>query len=183
MSKTIIAIVIIVLVLAGGYYAFSMKNSSKDAAELGQNNESVTPVSPAPASSGKKIAFSELVLQGGSYKCDVKQSMSDMNNDGTVYMSGGNIRGDYTTVAEGRTMKTSFLVANGYTYTWSDMMPNMGWKMKVAATPAGDTGADTSGTYSWNASQIGDYNCEPWGADPSTFTVPSNITFQEMKSQ
>ncbi|MEJ0001841.1 MAG: hypothetical protein WDN09_01495 [bacterium] len=88
--------------------------------------DSTSPEEQAPATSGKKVAFSQFVKQGGSYKCEVKQYLSDMDNTGTVYISGGNIAGEYNTVAEGRTIDTSFVMKDGYSYTWSSMMPNMG---------------------------------------------------------
>src|SRR3989344_1783289 len=107
--------------------------------------------------------------------------MSDFENSGTVYMSGGNISGEFSTIAEGRPMQTMFMMRDGYSYTWSPDFPTMGFKVKIN-TDAGDTNADASGTYSWNANQIGDYNCEPWTVDESKFTLPTSIKFQEMSA-
>jgi hypothetical protein len=116
---------------------------------------------------------------GGSYKCEVKQAFSDMENSGTVYIAGGNIRGEYTTIAEGRTIDTSFIMKDGYSYTWSSALANIGFKTKIN-TKASGAGAESSGTYSWNASQIGDYNCEPWTADEKTFETPAGMSFKEV---
>ncbi|MEJ0001840.1 MAG: hypothetical protein WDN09_01490 [bacterium] len=54
--------------------------------------------------------------------------------------------------------------------------------MKVSADAATDTGAGASGTYSWNADQIGDYNCTAWTADAAKFALPASIKFQDMSS-
>lgn len=145
MSKKIIAAVIVVAVLAGGYFILNSKHKMA------------------------QVAFSEFVKQGGSYSCDVRQEAADVDNGGTVYIDSGNIRGDFSTIAEGRTMQSSFLMKDGYTYNWSGAM---GVKMKV-----GDISPEAQATYSWNAGQVGDYTCQPWKADQSKFDVPAGVTF------
>jgi hypothetical protein len=170
MSKTLISVLIILVVLVGGYFIISANKGGNDTTmlntESGENEQTTV-------TDGKKMAFSEFVKQGGSYKCDVKQAMSDFENSGTVYIDGANVRGDFSTIAEGRTMETSFISKGGYSYMWSSAM-NSGFKTKIQT----ETGA--SGTYSWDADQIGDYNCESWAAEESKFSVPANITFKEM---
>jgi hypothetical protein len=167
-----------VLALAvGGYFAFkSDKPVDTDTVNI---SNTVTP--EVKSESGKKMAFAEFVKNpNGSYKCEVKQSMSDMENTGTVYISSGKIKGDYTTIAEGKTMKTSFIMKDGYSYTWGDMMAGMGFKVKVVQEVGAKTDASASGTYSWNAEQIGDYDCQPWVANDAMFALPSGVTFKEM---
>ncbi len=160
MNKTLMWVLIAGLILAGGYYVF--KGGKSDLNTVQQEN------------TDKKMAFSEFVKQGGSYKCEVKQSESDFGTGGTVYISGGNVRGDFSTIAEGRTVQTSFLLKDGYSYNWSSISPNNGVKMLV---PVDSETSVSSEVYSWNANQIGDYDCEPWTADASIFVVPTNINF------
>jgi len=176
MSKTIAGILVVGVVVVGGYFIFKGKTPESTAVTKGEQTEA------KPAETGKKMAFSEFVKQGGSYKCDVKQAMSDIQNSGTVYMSGGKMRGEFSTIAEGRPMQTSFIFRDGYSYTWSSMMPSMGFKMKVA-TDTASTSGDASGTYSWNAKQIGDYNCVAWTGDETKFTVPTSVTFRDMSGK
>ena len=170
MSKKLIGLVILVAVVVGAYFVFG-GNKGAENEELGNENEEQT--------SGKKMAFSEFLKQGGAYKCEVKQSMSDLENSGTMYVSGGNLRGEFSTVAEGKTFLSSFLSRDGYTYTWSSMTPGMGFKIKAEAETS-DEGADINGTYAWSADQIGDYNCENWVVDATKFELPKNVTFQEI---
>lgn len=136
--------------------------------------------SDTSAPTGKRMAFSEFIKQGGSYKCTVRQDVGGVQTEGTTYMSGGMIRGEYSTKVQGMDVNSTMIVRDGYTYSWTSMMPNTGFKVKVAANATGDTSAPTSGSYSFNAEQIGDYNCEAWTADASKFTLPSGVTFQEM---
>lgn len=171
MSKTLIAVVLVGLVVVGGY--FTLKSKDVVESPVVQNEE------PSTETSGKKIAFSELVAQKGSYKCEVKQSMSDFENTGTVYMEGGNLSGSFTTVAEGRNMESYFIMKDGYMYNWSSFAPTMGIKIKAQANGQ----AESKDTYSWSTEQIGDYDCEAWTVDSSKFTLPEGVVFTEVKAQ
>jgi hypothetical protein len=180
MSKTTIAFLVVGLVLVGGYFALNFqKEESAELAnkETGEAKNEDTVAKPV----GKKMAFSQFIKQDkGSYKCEVSQAMSDIESKGTIYMNGGNMRGDFNTVAEGRSMNSSFIMMGGYTYNWSNLAP-MGVKVKVDAN-GGNASAEASGTYSWNAEQIGDYNCEPWVVDEGTFELPDGVKFTEIKA-
>jgi hypothetical protein len=60
------------------------------------------------------------------------------------------------------------------------MMPTTGFKAKVIENVEPNTNAGMSGTYSFNASQIGEYDCEEWAGDQSKFTLPASVTFTEI---
>jgi hypothetical protein len=173
MSKTLSAIVVVVVLIVGGYFIVKAKKPAEAPVVQNEGKKS------GEESTGKKIAFSELVKQGGSYKCEVKQAMSDVENSGTVYMSGTNMRGDFSTIAEGRTMQSYFIMKDGYMYNWSSFAPTMGVKIKADASAQ----AQAEGTYTWSADQVGDYNCEPWTADETKFTPPSEVKFTLMGQQ
>lgn len=171
MSKKIVGLIIVVLVIIGGYFVLS-GNKGTENENLGEVKEEGT---------GKKMAFSQFLKQGGAYKCEVKQYMNDFENSGTMYVDGKNLRGEFSTVAEGRTIDSSFISRDGYTYNWSSMTPGMGFKMMTGEneeTPGANI--DASGTYNWDAGQIGDYNCENWAVDSSKFEVPKDVVFQEI---
>lgn len=170
-------VLVAIIVVVGGYGV--VKNKSADVSTQEGQMDNNAPV--YSTETGKKMAFSQFVKEGGSYKCEVKQSITDFDNTGTVYLSDGNMRGEFSTVAEGKTMDTSFIFKDEYMYSWSSALPNMGFKMKV--DPTVDAGSDASGTYSWNADQIGDYNCEVWTTDSSKFALPSGVTFQDFSNK
>lgn len=170
MSKTLISVLVLAAVIVGGYFIIHSNKGVPATPEVfteTQTGEQMT------ETNGKKMAFSEFIKNGGTYKCEVKQAMSDFENSGTVYIDGANVRGNFSTVAEGRPIDTFFIVKDGYTYTWSSAAPTMGFKMKVVA----DASADTSQTYDWKQG-VGDYNCEAWTADASMFTPPASVTFK-----
>ncbi len=170
-TKLIVGIAAAVVVVAGAVYFFA---GSKAPATEGVQEQAAV----ASSDAGKKMAFADFIKQGGSYKCTVHQSVGGIDTVGTTYISGDMIRGEYTTQVQGQNIDTSFVLRDGYTYSWSSMVPNMGIKSK-AVVAAGDTSASAQGSYSFNAEQIGDYQCDPWTADASTFALPKGVTFRE----
>ncbi len=187
-SKIIISALVAVIVLGGGYMALKSQET-KDAVsqESVKTNEQgtepkVNETETTGTPSGKKMAFSEFLKQGGAYKCTVNQNIQDTETQGVTYIDGDIIRADYTIEVEGLTMTSSMIVRDGYTYSWSSMAPQMGFKSKIAeAEPtANDIDTGMSDSYAWNADQIGDYNCDAWNPDKATFALPAGVTFTEM---
>lgn len=183
MIKTITWVVVLVILVGGGYYALNSDSALEDDMGMNQNQEESIEEQSSQNTEGKKMAFSEFLKQGGSYKCTVDQYITagDYENitKGTTYVSGGMVRGEYTSKVENLNVESTVLVRDGYTYSWTSMAPNMGFKVKVVEAK-GDTSTSTSGSYNWNAEQIGDYECVPWTVDMSKFAVPTDITFQEL---
>lgn len=171
MSKTIISVLILGVLVVGGYFAFNKDKGSE--VQTANDESSATP-------DGKKMAFAQFLKQGGSYKCDVSQSVSGVENKGTVYTSNEMIRGEFSTTIQGKTIDSTMVVRDGYSYSWSSALPGTGFKVKTAASVYDTTTAGGSGSYSFNAEQIGDYNCETWNSDPAKFTIPTNIIFKEI---
>lgn len=172
MNKTLLMVLVAGVVLVGGYFYFGGEKS-----EMIQDttSEEVT-----QQSSGKKMAFAQFLKDGGAYKCTVNQYVGDTESRGTVYVNQGLIRGMFETESQGAKISTDLLVRDGYTYTWTSAAP-MGFKAPaVSGDVDADQNAGTSGTYSWNADQIGDYDCVAWNADVATFTIPAGIQFMEM---
>lgn len=128
---------------------------------------------------GKKIPFAEFMKKGGSYKCEVTQVMANMTSQGTVYIHDSLIRAEFSTTVAGQSMNTNMIARDGYTYSWTSMMPGKGYKTKIATSETSAPGANssTSGTYTWNGEQVGDYSCEAWTADESVFELPKSVTF------
>jgi hypothetical protein len=188
LGKSIIGIIIIGLIVLGGYFYTRSSNDadtvSETEATTSQTNNQTVPVSGTTTepskvpTSGKKVAFSEFIKQGGSYSCTVSQTTAEATSQGKVFISGDKVRGEFTTTVNGQTMTMSFLALDGYTYTWTSMMPTMGYKIKSNAQVGANS--DAAMASAWNASSVGDYNCEAWSVDATKFEVPSSVTFRTM---
>lgn len=177
----IIAGAIIVLGAVGAFIYNNTNTPEEAGVDLaGGTTQTMEETQPA----GKKMAFSELLKQGGSYQCTVDQYVGEMVSKGTVFIDKDRIRGEFATAVQGMNINTSMIVRDGFTYTWTSAMPTKGFKAKVVEVVGGDAVVDTgtSGTYSFNATQIGDYNCADWNVDESKFALPAGVTFTEIKS-
>ena len=177
LTKIITYLVLIAILGTGGYLAF------KSGKKLPVNGEvASTTNSSFPMSNGKKKAFTEFMKEGGSYKCTVNQYVENMETKGVVYLDDGMIRGEYTSRVQGLDIGTNVIVRDGYTYSWSSMTPTVGFKAKATQDGTSNYGTDgkTSGTYSFNAEQIGDYDCQTWSADSAMFALPAGVSFQEI---
>lgn len=176
MSK-LIGGILLVVVLAGGYIAIN-KNKKVDTDNKG--GESKVEVNDAK---GKKMAFSEFIKNGGSYKCTVHQYVGETDTVGTTYVNSGMISGKYETKVNGMDIVSNVLVRDGYSYSWNSMMKNNGFKVKIVESNQNqqNPNASMSGTYSFNSEQIGDYDCAQVAPDMTMFAIPSSVTFKEIK--
>lgn len=124
-------------------------------------------------SNGKKIPFTEFMSKGGSYTCDIVQTVANMTSKGTVYMHDALVRLEFSTTLAGQSLNTTMIARDNYMYTWTSTTPGKGYKTKISQP----TGTKPSGTYTWNGSQVGDYTCKAWKADDSLFELPSGVVF------
>ncbi len=190
MSKTTIIVVVCVVILgAGSYFMWQKPMTQEDSSSLAggtmpvgtEGDWSDTPMEEQDSlPEGKKMAFGELIKLGESYECTVNQYIGENVSKGTAYISGGLVRGEFKTQAKGLNINTSLIVRDGYTYSWTSMAPNMGFKAKVVASAEVSPNQSASGSYSWNADQIGDYDCKDWTPDMTQFDLPAGINFQEI---
>ncbi len=183
MSKTLIGIIVGVVVVVGGgalIYSQNDKTNSENEEIINSLPETDSSKPVEDKTVVKKMAFSEFVRGMGAYKCTVNQSVDGTDTTGTVYLSKGLIRGEFNSKVQNLSIDTGFIVRDGYTYTWTSMMPKFGFKTKVdAEVKAADTSTRTQGSYSFNAEKIGDYDCQAWTVDESKFVLPAGVTFRE----
>ncbi len=173
-AKTIGLVVGVIVLAIVGYFMFQPGTMTVE----NTDNTTSAPQTDV-ATEGKKKAFSEFMKESGSYRCTVHQYVNDTDTQGTVYLHDGLIRGEYDTQVQGKTYEGTVVVREGYAYMWSSMMPGIGFKSKVTVDDEGDQSV-SSGPYSFNAEQIGDYDCQPWAAVESMFEVPADVTFREV---
>lgn len=161
----IVGIVLAVIVIGGGIWYATTHPISQTQTET-ENQTATT----EPASGAGTIA--DLWAMTGSVKCDVSSDDPNASFTGTVYASGGKMRVDaVATIAQlDRTVTTHMVRADGFFYTWSDLLPQ---GIKIAETAAETTAAQqgVSGQTKVN------YTCGPWIPDASLLTPPANITF------
>lgn len=161
-----------------------VKDSGKDEVVVVEETGEQTPAAPTeiPADARRfEGSTAELIARGGDHMCTFDQTVENSHSTGTVYVSGGKMRGDFKSDvnAVGTNMSVeSHMISDGeFMWSWSNMMPS-GFKMKIDQTATPSNGA---GQGAFDANMKLAYDCDPWTPDASKFTLPSAITFTEIK--
>lgn len=123
----------------------------------------------------------DLVARNQSVKCTFTHSTEINSSSGTVFVSGGKVRGDFDiTVPQTGTNLKAFMIADGKdTYVWSSILPQ-GFKMPISDAKMQSSGQPANGI---DYNQSLDYECEPWSVDESVFITPTDISFVSMPTK
>lgn len=170
-----IAIIAGLVVVGGGYYV--MNGSA-----TGMSSENAEQTSEQAEAGVYTGSLYDLAQRGGEWKCTVDSKattgVGEAMSSGTVYVSGNNVRADFTsTVPNFGSIESHMIVSGEYAYTWSSVMPQ-GIKTNVNMKDSPSQVA-TSGASS-DANQEYSYDCDPAQADVSLFVVPTTVTFTTM---
>lgn len=161
-TNIIIWIVAAIVVLGGGTYAVTHMKSTA-------NTEADTATTTDTTANGS-LTLKALLASGLPQKCEFTDTTAAAATSGTVYVSGGNARGDFAATASGQTYHAHTIITSDTMYSWVDET-KMGMKMAITES------ADASTSSSFDANKALDYHCTPWIPDSSKFTVPTTITF------
>lgn len=166
----IAAVVVILLVLGlGGFFLFSKQSPST------QNQTSNATTGDEKSAMGSLV---DLINGGSNVTCNFNTPTDEngFSNKGTVYISSGNMRGDFVTTTDGKVTNMSMIRNGNDNYIWGDEMET-GIKMTLSQE---DLAAETNETSKYvDLNQKLDYKCNPWGVDQSKFNPPSNIKFTD----
>ena len=133
--------------------------------------------SPTPTGT---MSLHELIGSKTAQKCTFVSTADSVRSSGTILVGGGKMRGDFTSVVQGKTIRSYLIVRDGASYVWSDAMPQ-GVKMSLATAEKPRTNSVAS-EQAVDFNRKTDYNCTPWTVDNSMFTLPAGITFTEMSA-
>jgi hypothetical protein len=133
---------------------------------------------PEATPSTQSSTLKDLLARGGSNKCTFTSSTQNSQSQGTVYISDSQMRGDFSSVAAGKTIASHMIVKDNTSYVWSDAAPQ-GFKMSFDAMTAQSDATPQAGV---DPNAQVNYSCAPWSADASLFALPTSVTFQDMSS-
>lgn len=101
---------------------------------------------------------------------------------GTVYVSGGKVRSDFSTSASEEAGQAMHMIVKDQTsYLWGDALQGKGVKMAFAdmEAPADTTKPSSQQSASLNTNQSVKYSCKPWAVDASVFELPTGVEFSD----
>lgn len=189
MNWIIGAVIAAVVIVGGGLYLMNSGSLSmtEDAAggtmlagEESSDNGMVggDAVAPKATTGAFTGSFFDLAARGGNYKCDVQSSGTTAHTMGSVYVSGTNLRGDFTSLVSGKTVESHMIKNGDQMYIWGGGL-EQGIMMKASSMQSGSAstatqGAGVSGTQSYG------WNCAATGVDASKFAAPSDIEFMDV---
>lgn len=164
MKKKVIVILVIVALAVLAYFFLVAKRPAVAPA--------INPSGNTEEESSSPTSLKDLLSKGIAQSCTFKSEGST----GTIYMSGGKVRGDFDATVEGQTMKSHMILESNTSYIWSDGSKT-GIKMSFdpdATTPSATTGTQSGG---FDASTQMNYKCGAWIPDASFFTLPAGVSF------
>jgi len=165
----VIIVIIILLLLGGGAFVMSHKSTKPTVSTTLPT--AIPTETTAAANTGTLGSLKSLMTSAIPQTCTFT-SQKQATTNGTIYISGGKLRGDFTSTNQGQTINGHMLVDSGYSYIWTDLNKR---GMKVAVTEGQTSGSTTSQGMDLN--QAVSYTCKPWVPDASKFTLPTDITF------
>src|SRR6266480_7634128 len=124
-KTTLIIVVVLILIVLGGGAFYLMGRSQKSPSQSTQN---ATSQNQASQMSTQKKSLFDFFSMAGSQKC----TFSDKTNggSGSVYVSGGKMRGDFQSTDNGKTSVSHMINDGTYVYFWTDGQKN-GYKMSL----------------------------------------------------
>ena len=165
----LIAVGVIVVIIIGTAGFFLLKKPVQTP------QESTTTQQTQPEESQTKGSIKNLLAAGKNQTCTIKYPAGEQMGEGTVYVSGKNMRGDFTMTSAGKTFDSHMIQDETYMYSWSSLSPQ-GVKMKIAELEKVQASPTTE---SVDLNQEVDINCSSWSVDSGKFTPPANVNFTE----
>lgn len=169
-TKAIIGLLVAIVVVGTGVWYFGGKGGSEEDGAMMEGGEEESRMGSG--------TFMDLMRLGGSFECKVSSEDPNAVSNGTVYVSGEKIRGDFTSTVDGAAYDSHFINAEGYIYTWSSAMPQ-GMKMANKGMMEGEGPGKAEAPQSFDPSVKVDYECHPWIANSGKFSPPSDVTFMD----
>lgn len=157
---------IILLALVGFFFLRNSSGSSLLPSGTGGTDDS---------SSAKSLK--DLLGSSVSQECTFKD---DQGNESTIKVAGGKMRGDFTTMVDGKSTGSHMITMNNTTNFWMDGQTT-GYKMNIdSLSKDAQTNAQPSAGSSIDVNEKMNMSCKPAVVSGSNFTLPTGVTFTDI---
>ena len=121
----------------------------------------------------------ELLTGGENLTCTFSYSQEGADMDGTVYVSGGKMRGDYSMMQGGESFDSHMISDSELAYMWGSNSQTGTYGFKVPITDMeAEKGDSQYQAVDWD--QTMDIQCSRWMPDASKFNPPTDVNFQDL---
>lgn len=170
----IIGIVVVLILIAGGLYAF--RGTAPAAVETEPEATETTDEEYAPESA---TSLKGLLASSVPQQCTFKDSSDPATvSEGKVYVAQKKMRGDFSSMVSGQTQKSHIIIDGQKTYIWIDGQT----QGLVASLDVADKSPEGSASNQVDLDKQVDIDCQPWIADTALFTVPTDVQFTDFSS-
>jgi hypothetical protein len=179
MSKKITAIIILFILADIAAYLYFTKKP----AQVAELNSDTVPVSEETVQSGSlKDIFDSAQ---SSQACTFENKTPDgFVARGVVYKGNAKMRGDFSTLIDGKTTESHIIVIDDSSYIWADngksgiksVFGEEDLSVISGPSPEGTESAEVDPNTS------GTFECKDWSIDDSFFSLPKDVQFAENSS-
>ncbi len=174
-KNLVIALVVIIILLLAGGGGYMLLHKSTGNSQKTANQTNLQPTK-TPQQTAESLL--DLVKMGKNLRCTFKTEVANGATAGTVYVSGQNIRADFSVTSGGNTQQTSMIKEGNTSYIWGGTL-STGVKMTVSLEQLAQ---NKQASQYVDPNQKVNYSCSPWNVDPSLFTLPTNVKFTDITS-
>lgn len=195
MNIKLLGVIVVVLGIASGIFFWQLGRTSDQVGEVGRAPAvAVDTLSDEPSANDPisgRGAMATLLALGRDLECQITYEGeavtpdSEVGSEGTVFMSGGAVRGDFMVTAEAgaEPILSSMIIKDDTMYLWS-VIEGESWGMKTsvsATASATSPQLETQEPVGLNDAVA--YDCKPWiGVDRSVFVPPSDVLFRDLST-
>ena len=153
--------------------------------EVGLTNNGVETVSESSETFSGTDTLTTLIALGVPVECTVTQadSTGDTSAEGTLFISGEKVRGDFLQVTPGidEPVLASMILTEEMLYAWSEI-DSQQYGFKVDISDATET-EQTNNQMPISTDELVQYECARWQSiDNSIFVPPGTVLFQDMNA-
>jgi len=161
-TKTLLSIIGVVVVVGAAVFLYKSPKGNVP----GEGNGMMS----------QKTSLKALLAVSSPQKCTFTEKVENSESSGTVYAMHGRMRGDFTSLAAGKTINSHMIVDSDTSYVWSESAPQ-GMMMKFSDF-------DKPENKQQGATDVNkevNYSCNAWSPDESVFVRPGDIKFMDMQ--
>ncbi|RJR28974.1 hypothetical protein C4564_04070 [Candidatus Microgenomates bacterium] len=179
-KKIIISGGILILLVVFAASAFILRgNSTSTENSKDQKEASNMMLDEMQTESGDMKSLKDLMSLAADQHC--KFTDTESNSSGEVFVSNGQMRGDFVSKSNGETYSAHTISDGTTVYVWMDES-GMGFKTDISKLEASGDEEKNEVSEAVDLNKQVEYECNTWSVDSSVFNIPDNIDFQSYDS-
>lgn len=121
----------------------------------------------------------DLFDRGGNWKCVWEQNTTDLNAQGTIFISGKKFKSDTLSSSGAVTLDAHALSDGEFFYAWTSLAP-LGIRTELKELKKE---ADVNNPQITDFEKSYLFDCQPWKSDNSVFAIPMDVVFSPVPPQ